>query len=324
MDIGLLIPQGYFNEFDGWNPIDAWERIVEIALLGERLGFQSLWTGEHVLPKWDQRSIAFDCVTLSTGLAALTTRPEIGFVVLNTTFRNAAMTAKMAGTLDTISKGRLVLGLGAGFKESEALAVGVPFPSAKSRLQVLGEHLEVIRKLTREGDDLVEYEGDHVAVNGSANEPRTGARDHIPILIGGHGKQITFRLAARYADEINIDVAPSDLPEFRKVLHDRCEEVGRDPGSLRIAAGLNPAWPYRDLEFTGQQQMMRPEDIPAVMDIEVDATASRAEEIAQWRELGIDRLVCGAPGLADSDEPVFELVEHLRLAGAPLGAAPQD
>ncbi len=106
MKIGLLLPQGYFNEFEGWTPTAAWERVLEVARLGERLGFDSLWTGEHVLAKWDPEGFAFDCVTLHTAVAAAVPRVDIGFGVINSTFRNPAMTAKMASTLDTISGGR--------------------------------------------------------------------------------------------------------------------------------------------------------------------------------------------------------------------------
>ena len=137
MKVGLLLPQGYFNEFEGWRPADAWARILEIARLGERLGFDSLWTGEHVLAKWDPEGPAFDCVTIQTAVAAVVPRVDIGFCVINSTFRNPAMTAKMAATLDTISGGRLVLGLGAGFKDNEARAFGQPYPELKERLAIL-------------------------------------------------------------------------------------------------------------------------------------------------------------------------------------------
>ena len=110
MKIGLLLPQGYFNEFEGWQPVAAWERILEVARLGERLGFDALWTGEHVLAKWDPEGIVFDGLTLHTAVAAAVPRVDIGFGVINSTFRNPAMTAKMASTLDTISGGRLILG----------------------------------------------------------------------------------------------------------------------------------------------------------------------------------------------------------------------
>ena len=153
--------------------------------------------------------MAFDGVTAMTALASIVPRVELGFVVVNSSLRHPAMTAKMASTLDTVSDGRLVLGLGAGFKPNEAEWVGIDFPPVGQRLRLLGEHLEVISRMTRRDEPPVDVgRAVHVHVTDAANSPRTGGRDHIPLLIGGHGKEVTFRLAARYADEVNIDVMP--------------------------------------------------------------------------------------------------------------------
>jgi alkanesulfonate monooxygenase SsuD/methylene tetrahydromethanopterin reductase-like flavin-dependent oxidoreductase (luciferase family) len=321
MRLGLLIPQGYFNEFEGWEPRRAWERMVHVAQRGEQLGFESIWLGEHVVAKWDAEAVAFDGVTAMTALAAIVPRVELGFVVVNSSLRHPAMTAKMASTLDTVSDGRLVLGLGAGFKRNEAEWVGVDFPSAGRRLRMLGEHLEVISQMTRRDAPAVTFAGEYTRVTAATNAPRTGGRDHIPLMIGGHGKELTFRLAARYADEINIDVMPHELVEHREVLHERCREVGRDPATIVVAAGLNPCWPYRDLTVTGRQRMMEQADVPSIMNMSVDGdTDSRVAEIAAWKELGLDRLVCAAPGVADTDESLDELAEHLAAAGVPLPA----
>ena len=322
MRLGLLIPQGYFGEFDGWEPTRAWERVLAIAERGRRLGFESLWTGEHVLSKWDARSLAFECATLSTALAARVPDVAIGFVVLNSTFRNPVLTAKLAGTLDAVSGGRLILGLGAGFKPNEAEAVGVDFPGTAERLAILAEHFEIISRLTRAGAEAVDFTGRHARATGAINVPAVAGRDHVPLLIGGHGRNVTFRLAARYCDEINIDHMPPEMPEALAVLADRCAEIDREPATLRVAATIGPAWPYEGLRVTGRQRMMVQADIPAIMDASVAGVATRMEEMAAWRELGIDRLVVGAPGLADTDEAMDELVEDLTTAGCiltPLG-----
>jgi len=319
MELGLLIPQGYFDEFAGWTPRAAWERMVTIAHLAEEAGFGSIWMGEHVVAKWDPESIAFDGVTMMTALAALVPRVEIGFCVVNSTLRQPAMTAKMASGLDTISDGRLLLGLGAGFKQNEAEWAGVDFPSAGKRLRVLSEHLEIISRMTRQGEPGVTFSGEFASVTHAVNAPRTAGRDHIPIHMGGHGREVTFRLAARYADEINIDVMPDALAEHRDVLHERCREIGRDPSTIHIAAGINPCWPYRDVTVTGTQRMMEQADVPSVMNMSVDTAESRVAEIAAWNELGLDRLVCAAPGIVDSDEPLDELIAHIHAAGLSLG-----
>jgi alkanesulfonate monooxygenase SsuD/methylene tetrahydromethanopterin reductase-like flavin-dependent oxidoreductase (luciferase family) len=324
MKVGLLLPQGYFNEFEGWQPVAAWERILEIARLGERLGFDALWAGEHVLAKWDPEGMVFDCVTLHTAVAAAVPRVDIGFGVINSTFRNPAQTAKMASTLDTISGGRLILGLGCGFKPSEASAFGVPFPDMKERLAILGEHFEIISRMTRRDEAPFTFEGEHARVENVVNTPRTGGGDHVRLAIGGHGKNVTFRLAAKYCDEINVDLPAESMAEAIAVLADRCDEIGRDPATLDIVTGTNPAWPYPGLRAIGRQRLMKKEDLPAIMPYDFDNLLPRADEMAQWVELGIDSIICGVPGLVDTDEGVYELLDDLRTAGiepAPAAAS---
>ncbi len=318
MKIGLLLPQGYFNEFGGWTPTAAWDRILEIAKLGERLGFDSLWTGEHVLAKWDPEGFAFDCVTLHTAVAAAVPRVDIGFGVINSTFRNPAMTAKMASTLDTISGGRLILGLGAGFKISEASAFGQPFPSLKERMAILSEHFEIISRMTRRDEPPFSYRGERAWVENVVNAPRTGGGDHVRLAIGGHGRNVTFPLAARYCDEINLDAAPHEMAEAMALVRGRCEEIGRDPATLGIVSGTNPAWPYPGLKSIGKQRMMRQEDVPGIMSADFSKLTTRAEEFAVWVEVGLDGLICGVPGLADTDEGLYELIDDLHTAGIDL------
>jgi hypothetical protein len=313
--IGLLLPQGYFNEFEGWNPGDAWARILEVAILGERLGFGSLWTGEHVLAKWDPEGPIFDCVTLHTAVAAVVPRVDIGFSVINSTFRNPAMTAKMAATLDTISGGRLVLGLGAGFKDNEARAFGVPYPPLGERMAILSEHFEIVSRMTRRDEAPFTFEGRDARVEDVTNAPRTGGGDHVRLLIGGHGRNVTFRLAAKYCDEVNIDVAVDEMADALDAVRGRCAEIGRDPATLMLATGTNPAWPYPGLRTIGRQRMMRQEDLPAIMSFDFSTLMPRAEELGRWVELGLDRVVCGVPGLVDSDEGLYELIEDCRAAG---------
>jgi alkanesulfonate monooxygenase SsuD/methylene tetrahydromethanopterin reductase-like flavin-dependent oxidoreductase (luciferase family) len=315
MKIGLILPQGYFNEFDGWTPTTAWERTMEVAQLAHQLGFESLWSGEHVLAKWDPEGIDFDCVTQLTAIAAAIPDVELGFTVINSTFRNPAMTAKTAATLDTISRGRLILGLGAGFKENEAKAFGQPYPDLKERMAILAEHFEIVSRMTRRDEPPFTFIGEHARVEDVVNNPRTSGRDHIPLLIGGHGPNVTFRLAARYCDEINIDVDLADMPASIAVLHDRCAEIGRDPSTLMVSSGTNPAWPYPGLKVTGKQRMMTPADLPAILKADFSKLGTRAEELAGWRELGIGRMTCGVPGLVDTDEGLYELIDDCRAAG---------
>jgi hypothetical protein len=256
-----------------------------------------------------------------TAVAAAVPRVDIGFTVINSSFRNPAMTAKAAATLDTISGGRLILGLGAGFKESEARAFGQPFPDLRTRMALLSEHFAIISRMTRRDEAPFTFVGEHARVEDVVNNPRTGGSDHIRLLIGGHGPNVTFRLAARYCDEINIDVDQADMPAAIAKLHERCGEIGRDPSTLPVATGTNPAWPYPGLRATGKQRLMTQADVPAIMNADFSTLKPRAEEFAGWREMGIDRLTCGVPGLADTDEGLYELLDDLNLAGLELASA---
>lgn len=315
MKVGLVVPQGYFNEFEGWPPGRAWERIIEVARTAERLGFDSIWTGEHVLAKWEGDAVAFDCWTLSAALAPLVPRVGIGLIVLNSTFHNPALTAKAAATLDSIAGGRLTLGLGAGFRESEARAFGMPYPSLGTRMRMLSEHFEIIWRATRTGEPPVTFEGEHARVEAFANSPRAARPPGIRLLIGGHGKTYTLRLAARFCDELNVNCFPDDAPDLLDVFRERCAEVGRDPAEVELSFSTNAIMPYKNLRVTGGQRIARPHELAYQDPAKVEALGTRAEEIARWVDLGFDRLTAAIPGLATTDESLHELIDDCRAAG---------
>ena len=194
----------------------------------------SLWTGEHVLSKWGgSGSIAFDCFVLSGALAAACPTPDLGFDVVNSTFRNPALTAKMAATLDAVANGRVILGLGCGFKPLEASTYGFDYPDMNTRLAVLTEHFEIITKMLDHGEPTFSFQGEHARVEGMDSSPRSAGRRRMRIMAAGRGKNITFRLAAKYADILNIGTQLEEAPEFLPFVRERCAEIGRDPGNAR-------------------------------------------------------------------------------------------
>lgn len=315
MRVGIILPQGWFGEFEGWDPIAAYERVLALARLSADLGFESVWTGEHVQSKWGGEQVLFDCVTLTAAIAQAVPEIGIGFLVLNSTFRNPALTAKTASTIDVISRGRLTLGLGAGFRPDEYLAFGYDFPPIRERLMMLSDHLEIISKMVRQGEPPVTYKGDYARVHNVINNPRGVQKPRIRLMIGGHGPNITYRLAARYCDEINIDLMMEDLPEGLAALRRRCEEIGRDPATLDLSAGIGPSMQWRGLRSTGGQRMMRADEMAFVEPEKMERLPSRVEALQQWREMGFARVMAGAPGLANTDETLHELKEDCLEAG---------
>ena len=146
MKVGLMVPQGWKGEYDGWHPAAAWARTVELAVDAERLGFESLWAFDHFHTVPDPTDeMTLESFGVVTALAMVTRAVRLGHMVICTGFRNPALTAKMASTIDVISGGRFELGIGAGWKEDEWRAYGYGFPTIGERLAALRDHLEVDR-----------------------------------------------------------------------------------------------------------------------------------------------------------------------------------
>ena len=234
MKVGLMAPQGWKGEYDGWGATEAWQRTVELATQAEALGFESLWVFDHfhTVPE-PTDEITFESFSVLAALAMATRRVRLGHMVICTGFRNPGLTAKLASTLDVISNGRFELGIGAGWKADEWLAYGYGFPPIAERLAQLGDHLEVITRML--GPGRATYEGAFARVDRAINEPK-GIQPHIPVIVGGNGRRTTAGLAIRFADELNLVFLDADEVRVRIAeVRARCVEAGRDPGSIRFS-----------------------------------------------------------------------------------------
>jgi F420-dependent oxidoreductase-like protein len=253
MKAGLTLPQGCDREYLGLDAAEAWQRTIAVVQRAETLGFESLWVYDHfqVDPPVEE-AIVFDPFVELAAIAAVTTRARLGHLVLAAAYRNAALTAKMISTLDVVSGGRTELGIGAGWKEDEWLAYGYGFPAAGERLAILRDHLEVITRMFTPGPAT--YAGQHAHVVEAVHEPKGLQVPRIPIMVGGNGPKVTWRIAARFADELNLDaLMPSEVEAALPVIASRCEEIGRDPATLRVSvhlwggpAAVAPGRPRRD------------------------------------------------------------------------------
>jgi F420-dependent oxidoreductase-like protein len=295
MRIGVVVPQGWHMEYRGWDDREAWQRCVAVASAAERLGFESIWLYDHftTVPR-PADEITFEAFTSLSALAALTNRVRVGHIVICTAFRNPALTAKMICTLDAISGGRAELGIGAGWKEDEWLSYGYPFPSTRERLAILADHLEVITRMLQPGDDRrAHYTGTYASVAGAINRPKPLQRPRLPIVVGGNGPAVTWRLAARHADELNLDgMTPDEVAAALPIIRSRCEEIGRDPATLRISVHT---W----------------RESPGVS---TPGTA-RVDLLAAYREVGLSRVITYQDGFAASDEALEALAQDARVAG---------
>jgi F420-dependent oxidoreductase-like protein len=295
MKVGIIAPQGWTGEYDGWDPARAWARTVEVAQRAEALGFESIWLFDHfhTIPE-PTDEITFESFTSLAALAALTRRVRLGHIVICTAFRNPALTAKMISTMDVLSGGRMELGIGAGWKQEEWEAYGYRFPPTRERLDTLRDHLEVITRMLAPG--RATYEGEHARVAGAINVPKPLQQPRPPIMVGGNGPEVTWRLAARFADELNLDgMQPTEVAEAMPVIRDRCQEIGRDPATLRVSVHI---WSER-----------------------LERARSQAELLAAYREAGVDRVQTLVRRSAREPDALDRFAEAALAGGAELEAS---
>ena len=249
LKFGLIVPQGWRMDLVGIpDPVEAYETMTRVAQEAEALGFDSIWLFDHfhTVPTPTQE-VTFECWTSTAALARDTQRVHIGQMVTCNGYRNPALLAKMASTVDTLSHGRLDFGIGAGWYEHEYLAYGYDYLDAPKRLRHLREAVQVILAMWTQ-DEAV-FEGKYYHVRGAINQPKGVQKPHIPLLIGGGGEQVTLKLVAQYGDACNLGHLDVEGLEHKfSILKKHCDEVGRDYNSIRRTVLFNCAIAETDEE----------------------------------------------------------------------------
>ena len=299
MQFGVMVPQGWrMDLIDFSDPIEAYEAMTRVAQEAEGLGFASVWLYDHfhTIPVPSQE-VTFECWMSTAALARDTKRVRIGQMVTCNGYRNPALLAKMASTVDVMSHGRLDFGLGAGWYEHEYRAYGYDYPDAPERLRYLREAIQVILAMWTQ-DEAV-FEGKYYNVHGAINQPKGVQKPHIPLLIGGGGEKVTLKLVAQYADACNIGGDIQTIRHKLAVLKQHCEEVGRDYATIRrtssticligeteeaALATLNPQ--QRDLVTMMQASAL------------IGSPATIRQRLAEYEEAGIQELILWFPDAA--------------------------
>ena len=215
------------------NQHTTWETMLEIWQEADDIEvFETAWNWDHLYPlRGDPHGSSLDGWVTLAALAQATKRIGIGTMVNGMHFRHPAITASMAASLDHISGGRLNLGLGAGWFESEAEANGIELGTIKQRMDRFDEGLEVIVSLL--SNEATTFDGDYYQLMEARSEPKPVQRPHPPIVIGGTGRKRTLRAVARWAqmwDALRADA--DEWQELSEILDEHCAAVGRDPGEI--------------------------------------------------------------------------------------------
>lgn len=291
---GLQLPN---FTFAGVADDAMFEHVADLASAAESSGFDSLWVMDHywqLPPLGGPTQPMLEAYTLLGALAARTRRVNLGTLVTGVTYRNPALLAKMITTLDVISGGRAVLGIGAAWYEEEHVGLGFDFPPVRERMERLEEALQICRAMFT--DDSPSFTGKHYRIEKALNVPRPIHPRGPRIMVGGSGEKKTLRLVARYADLCNIHGSPPTVRRLLDVLHAHCAAVGRDPseitttrlGSLFLTSSADEAKQVetflRDLAGAEYEERFTVGEPPAVL-----------EQVEALIDAGLDELIFNMP-----------------------------
>ena len=229
---GLQIPNFTLGVPDD----ELFERVAGMAVAAEESGFDSVWVMDHFYqlpPLGGPDQPMLESYTLLGALGARTSRVRLGTLVTGVTYRNPALLAKIVTTLDVITSGRAILGIGAAWYDVEHEALGVDFPSVGERMERLEEALQICRAMFTE--DRASFDGRHYRIREARNLPRPVQQGGPPIMVGGGGEKRTLRLVAQYADMCNFFGDAEMIRHKIDVLQRHCKDVGRDPTEVTIS-----------------------------------------------------------------------------------------
>ncbi len=315
--LGLQLPSFTFSD----TPNDRmFERIAQTATAAEAAGFDSFWVMDHyhqigsVGPETDPMLEAY---TLLGGVAARTTTISLGAMVTGVTYRNPAFLAKVVTTLDIVSAGRAILGIGAAWNESESRAYGYRWPSTSERLERLEDALRICRAMFTAERSTVG--GRHHHAEGALNVPQPVHPSGPRILVGGGGERKTLRLTARYADMWNGFGDPETIRHKIEVLEGHCRDVGRDPAEIaktRLGTIIVGATREDAERRKAEWQERRGVEDPMVPSMLVWGDAEQVvEQAGRFLDAGLDGLIFNMPTGSTPDD-VNRAGEALRDAFA--------
>lgn len=324
--VGYQIPN---FTYPGVQPEGLFDAIAAQALAAEQSGFDTVFVMDHFfqLPQiGTPNQEMFDAYTLLGALAARTQTARLGTLVTGVTYRNPAQLAKAVTALDVISGGRALLGIGAAWFDLEHEALGFRFPPLRERHEMLRDALEICTAMFR--NQQSSYAGTHFSIADAYNVPRPIQAGGPPIMVGGNGEKVTFRIAAQYADELNMICNPVEIPRKVEALFSHLDALGRPHDAVRrswlgtlviaptqseaedLIVGMAAARGLDDPTQLLRDADLRAELIPRVVYGDPDAVATRVKEIMA---LGLDGIVFNMPAQAHD-------LDAVKLAGTTLRA----
>jgi alkanesulfonate monooxygenase SsuD/methylene tetrahydromethanopterin reductase-like flavin-dependent oxidoreductase (luciferase family) len=291
--------------FSVWPSINQpWDELVATARHAAATGWDGVWVADHFMPNepgpYPPEEPTLEAGSLVAALAAAVDRVRIGTLVYGNTYRHPAVVANMAATVDHVSGGRFVLGLGAGWQVNEHEAYGIELPPVGERVDRFAEAVQVIRSLLT--DPATTFAGKHYRLAGARCEPKP-VQDRLPILVGASGDRM-LGIVARHADAWNTWGLPDHIAERSGFLTRRCEALGRDPGEVARTAQALVVFTATDAE--GDRLMA---GAPRPM---IAGTPARVRDVvAGYAEVGVDEVIVPDPTLGSGQAKLDALDRYL-------------
>lgn len=248
---GTFVPQGWrLDLMEIADPIEKYEAMTQVARVVDGMpAYDSIWIYDHfhTVPRIEQEAV-FEAWTITAALARDTQRVKVGQMVTCIGYRNPALAAKIASTVDVLSHGRLYCGIGAGWYEHEWRAYGYGFPETRDRMRAFREATQIMVKMWTE--ETPTFEGEYFHIRGAINEPRGIQKPYPSLWIGGGGEQVTLKLVAQYGNACNVMGDPATLQQKFAILRGHCEQVGRNYDDIIRSSNANIVFvrPGDDLE----------------------------------------------------------------------------
>jgi F420-dependent oxidoreductase-like protein len=293
---------------------NAWDSVLAQARAAEAAGFDSVWLPDHFM--WDGstgRAVGtpiLEAYMALAGIAAGTERVNLGVLVTGAPYRNPALLVKMVTTLDVMSHGRAIFGIGAGWAKFEFDAYGWPFPDVSSRMRGLRDTVEIALAMWRSSP--ASYEGTVYSIRDARNEPPAVQQPHPPIMIGGGGERTTLRLAARYADLCNVSGDFDRVRHKYAVLREHCEAVGRPYDEVTRTLFTWFMVGRTETEAQAKRRYFENGDVPTFAGL-IGTPEQTVERLRQYEALGVQEVYVAM-------RDAFEL-EPIRLFGETVIAA---
>jgi len=280
------------------------DSLKKLVLRAESSGFDSFWVMDHfhqiqfvgapdepMLEGW----------TTIAALSAVTSKIKLGTLVTGNIYRYPSVVAKMGATFDVMSKGRLFMGIGAGWNEEEATAYGIPFPSTRERLKRLEEAVQIIKKMWTE--ESANFNGKYYKLQGAYCNPKPIQKPHPPIMVGGEGERVTLRIVAKYANACNLFGSPNTVRHKLEVLREHCKIAGRNYDEIlktklgRVVIGKSKSEVERQLVESFQGASLE-----RIKEMAIYGTAEDVRrDVEALRDIGIEYLILNLGAKQESE-----------------------